>query len=255
MKTRLKAISFYGALLIIGYIGGSLIGTISETDCKAAETNIIATNPPEETLAPELAPETVETAEPQDFSETEWRDVNGDVFLGSKDAKVTMIEYTDYQCPYCQRYFFAAYQELKNTFVKEGKVKYAVKAYPLPFHESARPAAYATFCAAEQGQLFHMHEALFMFQNEWSYSKEPEVLFSKYATTLGLNSEQFTTCMNNSVKTKEFDEKISTYMTEAGKLNISGTPSLVVNQKVIIGAQPYETFMEIIERELKELNQ
>jgi len=236
MSKSLKTIPLYAGILVFGYIAGSIFGTIEEDNCKIAETSVISLEDEQSQTKPQNQnPEQKSTID-------EWTDGQGHYFIGSKEAKVTFLEYTDYQCPYCQRYFFSAYNEIKENFIKEGKIKYSVRAFPLPFHDAAKPATYATLCAADQGGFFKMHEALFMFQNEWSYAESVEDLFTKYASNIGLDATTFKACMNDKWKIKTFDKIISANSTEAGNLNISGTPSMIINNKTIVGAQPYEVF-------------
>jgi protein-disulfide isomerase len=173
---------------------------------------------------------------------------NGYFFIGDTTAPVTIVEYTDYQCPFCQRFFYDAYQQIQSAYVNTGKVKYVFKDYPLTGHAKARPATYAAKCAGEQGNFTNMHEKLFTYQSQWSYSSEHEDLFKNYAKELNLDMDKFTTCYEEAPS--KYDEAIGKSMAEAISVGVSGTPSFTINGQLIVGAQKFNTFSQIIDSEL-----
>src|SRR3989344_6054331 len=87
-----------------------------------------------------------------------------DPYLGNKDAKVVMIEFSDYQCPYCARFEEGAYVDIKKNYIDTGKVKFVYRDFPLSFHENAQKAAEASECADEQGKFWEYHDLLFKNQ-------------------------------------------------------------------------------------------
>jgi len=116
---------------------------------------------------------------------------------------------------------------------------------PLDFHENARPAAYASYCAGEQNALWDMHGKLFTYQNEWAYEDDPTDEFTKYAGELKLNQNAFTECLKTAPK--NYDKTINEDMALASKNKIKGTPSFLINGQLIVGAQPFQSFENIIE--------
>lgn len=216
------------ALLIIGYIAGNVGTFLTDEDCNAFKASTLDTERP----AAEL-PENI--------------DENGFYYIGSKDAPLTMTEFTDYQCPFCQKYYFGAYQQIKETYIKEGKIKYVV-ATPLPYHSNSGTATSAALCAGEQGNFFGMHEKLFTYQSAWSYSETPETEVLKYAKDLNLDTEKFQTCLANSAD--KFAENIAAAMKESGKHGLQGTPSFAIGDIPFVGAQPFASFKEVIEAAL-----
>ncbi len=218
-------------LFAVGFASGTFVDT-----CEAGED------------CPANVIEAGETAEEQTGEHTVELDQSYDgeyFYLGSDDAPITIVEYTDYQCPFCQRYFFNTFGQILEEYVESGKVRYTVKDMALSGHAKAKPAAYAARCAGEQDRYWEMHEKIFTFQNQWSYADDAQAQFTEYATDLGLNTSKFTTCYENAPG--KYDDQIKADIVEASTLGISGTPSFSINGQIIVGAQPFETFQQVIE--------
>ena len=161
--------------------------------------------------------------------------------LGSKSAKVTIVEFSDYECPFCGRHFEQTYPQLKKDYIDTGKVKLVFKDFPLGFHAQAQKAAEAARCAGEQEKYWEMHDKL--FSNQESLSVENE---KKWAKDLGLNSGKFDSCLDSGKYAKDIQAD-SSYGQSIG---VSGTPSFFVNGKQLVGAQPYSAFQAAIDAEL-----
>jgi protein-disulfide isomerase len=157
---------------------------------------------------------------------------------GPADAPITLIEYTDYQCPYCGRA-----QETIAAILKryDGLVRHVFKHLPLPMHQQARPAAEASMCAGDQGKFWEIHD--WMFANRASINRDAILA---QAAELGLDVEKLTQCLDEKVHSAEVDQD----MNEARGFGINGTPGFVVNGRIISGAQPLEAFTSIINEEL-----
>lgn len=170
----------------------------------------------------------------------------GDYQLGSPTAPVAITEYSDFQCPFCARFFETAMSEIKTNYIKTGKAVLTYRDFPLEFHAGAKLAAEAAKCAGEQGAFWRYHDALFLNQNFWGDNKEIRDIFIDLAKQLGIKKNQFTACL---------DEHKTLAAVEAGsaegmKLGVSGTPTVFVNDEQIVGAQPYQVFAEAIEKAL-----
>lgn len=98
-------------------------------------------------------------------------DISNEPSLGEEDAPVVVVEFTDFQCPFCQTAFTSSYPQLKKEYVETGKVKYVVKDFPLPFHANAQKAAEAANCASDQGKYWELHDKLFEEQSNWEGAK------------------------------------------------------------------------------------
>lgn len=158
--------------------------------------------------------------------------------LGPRDAPITIVEFTDYQCPFCQQA-----QQYVDRVMKayEGKVKLVYQEFPLDFHGQAKPAGKAARCAGEQGKFWEMHQGML---------RSPGALddndLKKRAQTLGLDASQFSTC----VASNKFDDVIQKAIENGRSVGVSGTPTFFLNGRSFSGALPYEMFERIIEEEL-----
>jgi len=173
--------------------------------------------------------------------------------IGSKSAKVTMIEFSDFQCPYCQSFFKETYGQIKSKYIDTGKVRLVFRHFPLPFHQNAEKAAEAAECANKQGKFFEYHDLLFKNAQSDGTGLAASDL-KKYADQLGLNSgtlgfgkNKFNQCLDKS-ETASVVKKDVSDGTAAG---VSGTPSFIINGKLVVGAQPYASFEQVIEAALK----
>lgn len=168
-----------------------------------------------------------------------------DAFLGDKNAPVTIVEFSEYQCPYCKRHVDQTVPQIMKKYIETGKVKYVFRDYPLDFHPNAFPAALAAECAGDEGdtKYFEMHDALFKNQAELSEDKIKEL-----AKEIGLNMKNFTNCYDN----QKHKDEIAKDLEDGKKLGITGTPAFIINGWLIKGAQPYSAFESLIEQLLSE---
>jgi protein-disulfide isomerase len=170
-------------------------------------------------------------------------DVSGMPAQGAADAGVAVIEFSDYECPYCARYATTVFPEVKDRFVSPGKVRYFFANFPLPNHRNAESLAAAAICAGEQDAYWKMHESLFA-----SRPKTSDAVLD-LGRQMGLQMQPFGECLGDSGPATErirMDKEI------AGGFQISGTPSFVlglidaqgkvVAQDLIVGAQPFSAF-------------
>lgn len=158
---------------------------------------------------------------------------------GNPDAKITIVEFSDFQCPFCLQ----AYTTIKDLLKKyEGKIKLAYRDLPLlEVRANAPGSAEASRCAGEQGKFWEYHDLLFENQDEVG-----EDAFQEYAETLKLDRDQFTTCLESG----KFKQPIKEDFQEGIRLGITGTPAFFINGIFVNGAQPQPVFEEIIEVEL-----
>jgi protein-disulfide isomerase len=158
--------------------------------------------------------------------------------LGSKHAPVTVVEFADFQCPFCKR----SEDAVKAIHNKYGdRVRLVFMDFPLNFHPHAMPAASAARCAGGQGKFWEYHDALFADQSKL----EPADLKAT-AKKLGLDTSKFNACFDKG----EYDQAIQKDLDEGRKLNVSGTPTFFIDGREIVGAQPAESFTSIIDQEL-----
>ncbi len=160
---------------------------------------------------------------------------------GSASAKVTIVEFSDFQCPFCSSFYNSSLVPMRKDYIDTGKVKIVYRHFPLGFHPEAQKAAEATECAKDQGKFWEMHDKIFLNQPSLSVANEKQ-----WAKDLGLNSATFNQCLDSGKKAAvvSADQKAGT---EAG---VSGTPTFFINGKSVVGAQPYAVFKQAIDAEL-----
>ena len=171
--------------------------------------------------------------------------------LGSADAPVTVVEFTDYQCTYCLRFIQQTFPKLKEQFIDTGKVRWVVRDMPLGFHKNARKAAQAAHCAGEQDKFWEMRGVLFA-----NAKKLEEENLPNYAQTLGLDMSAFDACLASDRHLAGIDKS----MKDAGGVQITGTPTFVVGKasgdwvegKRVVGARNHKVFEEQILKVLAE---
>lgn len=172
-------------------------------------------------------------------------DVKGEPFSGAKDAKVTIVEYSDFQCPFCKR----GYDTIETQVLKQydGKVKFYFKNYPLPFHPWAMPAAIAAECAKIQKPeaFWKLYHSYFEHQAEVNPTNYKEK-GAEYLKDSGIDMAKWNTCVDN----KETQARVTAQQTEGQGLGVTGTPAFFINGRMLVGAQPFEQFKNVIDDEL-----
>lgn len=178
-----------------------------------------------------------------------------DASMGDENAPITVIEFSDYQCPFCRKFYNDTFSQIKENYVDKGLVKLVYRDLPLASlgHKDATPAANAAECAREQEgdeMYFKFHDKIFEGQNLLGQGtvKIPEENLYTYAEELGLNIDEFTTCQESLA----FKDEIQADIDVARSIGINGTPSFVINGQIVVGAQPYEVFESIFEQILNQ---
>jgi protein-disulfide isomerase len=181
--------------------------------------------------------------------------VDGDPTKGNKNAKVTLVEFSEFQCPFCGRHVRDTYPQIDKEYIQTGKVKFVFRDLPLEsIHKNAFKAAEAAHCAGEQNKYWEMHDRLFANQN----SLEPAML-TAHAQAVGVDTTKFQTCLDSG----KYAAAIRKDIAEANKYGITGTPTSVIGLtqpgepkikvlKVIRGAQSIAAFKEALDSVLNE---
>ena len=174
--------------------------------------------------------------------------VDDDAFIGDEDAPVTLVEFSDYQCPFCHRHYSQTFSQLKSNFIETGKLKYVFRDFPLNFHADATPAAVAAECVRKQkgdAGYFAMHAKI--FAGVETTGSIPRADLDRYASELSTNTSAFATCMADESMTNEVNADIAA----GSQFGINGTPGFILtdgeNSKLISGAQPFAVFKKEIE--------
>ena len=160
-----------------------------------------------------------------------------DPVKGDKDAEVTIIEFSDFQCPFCGRFFDQTFSQIKTNYIDTGKIKFVYRDFPLDsIHPQARPAALAAECADDQGKFWEYHDLLFQKQDEWTATGTP--FFKQYAKDLGLDTNKFNSCLDS----KKHEDEIQKDLNDGVSVGVQGTPAFFINGILLSGAQPYSAF-------------
>ena len=170
---------------------------------------------------------------------------SSDWMLGNKDAKVSIIEYSDFQCPAC-----AAYASLLNKIIQDygDKVIFVYRYFPLiSIHKTAAISSMAAEAAGRQGKFWEMSNKLFENQSVWADNSKVQEIFVGYAQDLGLDINKF----KSDLSSTEIKDKVNTAYDKAQAMNLSYTPSIFINNKLIQNPRSYEEFKTIIESEIE----
>jgi protein-disulfide isomerase len=163
--------------------------------------------------------------------------------LGSASAPVTIIEFSDFQCSFCKRFWAETLPKLKEAYINTGKARFVFRHFAI-LGKHSEQAALASECAAEQGKFWEYHDQLFKNQGGLAFT---EAKLKQYARDIGLNVGAFGTCLGNG----KYKEKVERETRAAANLGGPGTPFFVVNQRPLVGAQPYSVFQQMIDEELE----
>ncbi len=170
---------------------------------------------------------------PQTFTITKDNHIRGNF-----NAKVTLVEFSDFECPFCSRF----HPTLKQVMSEYGdKVRLVYKHFPLSFHAQAQKAAEASECASEQGKFWEMHDKIFDNQEQLSLAS-----LKQWARDLRLNGSKFDSCLD----TGKYAGKVAADLSEGEQKGVSGTPATFINGQMVSGAVSYATLKQIIDAEL-----
>jgi len=165
--------------------------------------------------------------------------------LGQSNAPIVVVEYTDYQCPFCNRFYTTTFPELKKKYIDSGKMRFVSRDYPLDFHQHSLKAAQATRCAGEQDKFWKLKDALMI-----NFTRVTPELITSLARDAAVDMGKFQECMDSGRHLPEIKDGI----TAANAVGINGTPSFVVGKVtgdyldgyLLVGAQPVSAFEALI---------
>jgi protein-disulfide isomerase len=169
-------------------------------------------------------------------------DLSGVSMLGSKNAPLTIVEFTDYQCPFCQRFHVTAFNDLKKNYIDTGKVRFFSKDMPLvDMHGNAMRAAQAARCAAEQGKFWELRDVMGANPNSLDMDH-----IAGFATGLKMDAKLLRDC----VESEKYKNSVQTDTLDAMKIGATGTPTFIVGRstgdgvegELMVGAMPYQMF-------------
>lgn len=262
MKHRFSHFSTRAAIVAIGvlvvFLSAACAPLATPTSATEPTTESAAEAPAVETAAPvEEAAAPAEEALPVPTETHNGIPVGftseGFPFRGDPNAPVTMVEYSDYQCPFCARHFVQTEPAINESFVRSGQMRVIFRDFPIEgLHPNAPAAHIASLCVADQSASLYweMHAKLFQTQTEWGNNADPLPIFERLAGESGADLEAYAACMENDQATKQ--AFIDTAIAEGQTVGVSGTPSFNFlggpdGQYLLVGAQSYEQFAAYIE--------
>ncbi|MBU2541924.1 MAG: DsbA family protein [Candidatus Omnitrophica bacterium] len=243
LDVLLICLSIICAAAIIGYCIINSVAIINET-IRAKKTGIS-----EEGISEiikglkdtQLQPRQAAERRPEPGSKkVEGVNAAGNAIKGSPDAKVLMVEFSDFQCPFSKRFYQNAFLRIEKEYISTGKVKFAYRDFPLGFHPQAKSAAVAAKCAGRQNKYWEMFDKLIN-----APELETESL-KGLAKEIGLNAKVFDACLDR----EETKEEVENDLKDAQRFGVQGTPAFFINGRMVEGAMPFELFKKIIEEEL-----
>jgi protein-disulfide isomerase len=161
-----------------------------------------------------------------------------DPSIGPANAPVTIVEFSDYQCPYCKNWYDETFNRLLTEYA--GKIRFVYRDFPLySIHPGAEPAAEAADCAQDQNAYWKYHDAL--FSGKYDLTSEG---FQKYAAELGLDTNAFANCLSS----QKYRNEVSKDSQDGASFGVTGTPTFFINGFQLVGAQPYEAFKQVIDQ-------
>ncbi|MBU0963175.1 MAG: DsbA family protein [Nanoarchaeota archaeon] len=170
-------------------------------------------------------------------------DITNDPFIGNINANIIIVEFSDFQCPYCGRFYKEVFPKIYEDYIEPGKAKFVYKNFPLSIHQYSKVAAEAGLCANEQEKFWDYGDKLFNNQNVLDINS-----LKKYASDIGLDTKKFNECLDFGKMSSEVQKDIN----EAVSYNVKGTPTIFINGIKLVGVQPIDSYIKIIEDELNE---
>lgn len=220
-------------LLVVAFMAGSFYTSSKSTEKAGGEA---------------VVPTTQAAQQPQEgttLAAADWAAIqDSELAKGKPGAAITIVEFSEYQCPYCKRYVDETYGRLWEEYGDQ--LYYVFRDYPLPFHQHAQKTAEAARCAAEQGKFWEYHDLLFEKKAEWEGETDPSSVLVGFARELGLKTSDFSSCLS----TGKYAQAVKDDLALGQSVGVGGTPSFFINGQMLVGAQPFENFKAIIDAEL-----
>jgi len=242
------------AIAIATFLGGYAIGSIGDNSNSLSadeikemisEIEVKASSPvPQPTQVP------TQPSAPQIFQVS----FDGEPVKGNPNAPVTVVEFSDFQCPFCSRFFDQTLPLIEENYIDTGKIKFVYKDLPLDsLHPNARSAHIAAECADEEGKFWEYHDVLFQKQAEWQRlaSSDLDITLSQFAVDLGMQAASFESCMES----QDIADEVNQDILEAAKYGATGTPTFFIGTEKdgfikLVGAQPFSAFQAAIDAQL-----
>jgi len=241
-------VAIVGIVAIAAFFGGYSIGMFDDSGLTDEQLKEILS---EIKTAPTLQPtQSPQPSAPQIFTVS----IDGEPVKGNPDAPITIVEFSDFQCPFCSRFFEQTLPLIEENYIDTGKIKFVYKDLPLDnLHPNARSAHIAAECADEEGKFWEYHDVLFQKQAVWQRlaSSDLDIALSQFAVDLGMQAASFESCM----KSQDIADEVNQDTLEAAGYGTTGTPTFFIGTEKdgfikMVGAQPFASFQRVIDEQL-----
>ncbi|MGQ0795952.1 MAG: DsbA family protein [Nitrosopumilaceae archaeon] len=180
--------------------------------------------------------------------------LSDDPVIGDPNAPVTIVEFSDFQCPFCARFFDQTLPQIQQDYIDTGKVRLVFRDFPIEsIHANAKAASIAAECADDQKMFWEYHDKLFEGQTQWAplSAEDASNTFKQYASELKIATDDFNTCLDSAKYSSEINQDFQ----NGANYGVTGTPAFFIgNDKdgyvTLIGAKPYSSFQQVIDKEL-----
>ncbi len=241
------------AIAISTFLGGYSLGTIQDSGLseKELETLIIAAGKGSAAQTPQPTQQPRQPPGPQFIQDI----IDDDPVKGNPDATITIVEFSDFQCPFCQRFHQTTLPLILENYVDTGKVKFVYRDFPIvSLHPNgAVPTAVAAECADEQGMFWQYHDKIFQNQKSWERLSAADIgnELKTFAVELGLNTNQFNDCFSSG----KYLEEVNNDLLDGTSYGVTGTPGFFIGNEErgyikVSGAQPYSVFQKVLDQML-----
>jgi len=241
------------AIAIGAFLGGYSLGTMQDSGLSGDELEeaIIGAAQKAGTLTPRPTPQPTQPPGPQIIQGL----LDDDPVKGNPDATVTIVEFSDFQCPFCKRFHETTLPLILENYVDTGKVKFVYRDFPIvSLHPNgAIPTALAAECADEQGMFWQYHDKIFQTQKNWERLAAEDIIneLKTFAVELGLDTNQFNDCLNS----EKYRDEVNNDLQDGASYGITGTPGFFIGNEErgyikVSGAQPYSVFQKVLDQML-----
>jgi protein-disulfide isomerase len=224
--------------VVVAFLAGMFLTKLKNLEKKESEKAAQTTPSPQNAKQPEAIGMVLGKAEIAKIES------GGAGIRGEENAPITIVEFSEYQCPFCGKYVEDAYAEIWKEY--EDKIRYIFRDYPLGFHSHAQKLAEAARCAGDQGQYWEMHDLVFAKSEEWTNKEDISSNLNNYLNELGLDKNGF----NNCLESGKYTQAVKDDFQLGTEIGVNGTPTFFINGQKLVGAQPFSKFKEIIDAEL-----
>ena len=239
------------AVVIAAFFGGLAIGTFDKSDSGISSEELKEILSEIKTTAPQPIQQPTQPTAPQIVQVS----LDDDPFKGNANAPVTVVEFSDFQCPFCSRFYTQTLPQLEENYIDTGKIKFVYRDLPLDaLHPNARPAHIAAECADEQGEFWDYHNVLFDKQAQWQRLSSSDLQSSliQFADDLSLQTASFESCLGS----QEMADEVNKDVLEATSYGSTGTPTFFIGNEEdgfvkLVGAQPFSAFQLQIDKQLE----